>query len=260
MANPEHLAILKQGVDGWNQWRNQNRHIIPDLSGADLSEAFLSGVDLIAAILVRANLYKALLKGANLSEADFSNANLMYANLCQANLSGADLIKAGLTMAELCEANLKAVNLSGAELYESNLYRASLQLADLTLANFKGTNLNNADLSGASLAGTVFADINLSGALGLGTLKHWGPSQISIGTIYRSKGRVSEDFLRSCGVPEGFITFARSLAAEETEYYSCFISYSTKDAHFCEQLYTDLLAAGVRVWYFPEDAKWGEPV
>lgn len=28
MANPEHLAILKQGVKAWNRWRSEN----PDLS------------------------------------------------------------------------------------------------------------------------------------------------------------------------------------------------------------------------------------
>jgi hypothetical protein len=24
MANPEHLAILKQGVEVWNKWRDEN--------------------------------------------------------------------------------------------------------------------------------------------------------------------------------------------------------------------------------------------
>lgn len=42
--------------------------------------------------------------------------------------------------------------------------------------------------------------------------------------------------------------------------YSCFISHSAKDKHFCERLHADLQAKGVRVWYFPEDAKWGETV
>lgn len=28
----------------------------------------------------------------------------------------------------------------------------------------------------------------------------------------------------------------------------------------CERLHADLQAKGVRVWYFPEDAKWGESV
>jgi len=41
MANPEHLAILKQGVGAWNKWREENPNIAPDLSIAVLKEAHL---------------------------------------------------------------------------------------------------------------------------------------------------------------------------------------------------------------------------
>lgn len=36
MANPEHVAILKSGVEEWNRWREENPGIRPDLEGADL--------------------------------------------------------------------------------------------------------------------------------------------------------------------------------------------------------------------------------
>jgi len=39
MANDEHVSLLKQGVDAWNAWRDENPDIRPDLSGADLSGA-----------------------------------------------------------------------------------------------------------------------------------------------------------------------------------------------------------------------------
>ena len=32
MANEEHLARLKQGVEAWNQWRTAHSEIQPDLS------------------------------------------------------------------------------------------------------------------------------------------------------------------------------------------------------------------------------------
>ena len=35
MANPEHLAILKQGVEVWNQWRDEHPEIQPNLSRAN---------------------------------------------------------------------------------------------------------------------------------------------------------------------------------------------------------------------------------
>jgi hypothetical protein len=41
MANEEQLEILKQGVEAWNKWREDNPEIKIDLSGANLSEADL---------------------------------------------------------------------------------------------------------------------------------------------------------------------------------------------------------------------------
>lgn len=76
MANPEHLKILLQGVETWNQWRKDNPEVVPDLSGALLS---------------RANLIE-----ANLSEAELSDANLSGANLSGADLSGAIIGKTTL--------------------------------------------------------------------------------------------------------------------------------------------------------------------
>ncbi len=51
MANEEHLKILKQGVEAWNEWRKKNPQRTPDLSKANLSEA-----DLYVANLSRADL------------------------------------------------------------------------------------------------------------------------------------------------------------------------------------------------------------
>jgi uncharacterized protein YjbI with pentapeptide repeats len=60
MANPEHLAILKQGVEIWNKWRKDNPSIEPDISNADLRGSSLQ----------RADLNKVKLRGADLSGAD----------------------------------------------------------------------------------------------------------------------------------------------------------------------------------------------
>ncbi len=94
MANQEHLVILRQGVEAWNKWRNENKNIRPDLS--DLKEADLSNTDLRGVDLFRADLYNAKLRGANLSKADLSNTDLRDAKLnrailCTVDLRGADL-------------------------------------------------------------------------------------------------------------------------------------------------------------------------
>jgi hypothetical protein len=35
MANEEHVALLKQGVDAWNEWRDENLTILPYLRVVD---------------------------------------------------------------------------------------------------------------------------------------------------------------------------------------------------------------------------------
>jgi hypothetical protein len=39
MANDEHVALLKQGVTAWNEWREENPYIDPNLGGAGLINA-----------------------------------------------------------------------------------------------------------------------------------------------------------------------------------------------------------------------------
>jgi hypothetical protein len=50
----------------------------------------------------------------------------------------------------------------------------------------------------------------------------------------------------------------RSLTGEALEFYSCFISYSTKDQEFADRLYADLQNKGVRCWFAPHDLKIGD--
>ena len=41
MANQNHFALVKEGIDAWNQWREENPETQPDLCGADLQDADL---------------------------------------------------------------------------------------------------------------------------------------------------------------------------------------------------------------------------
>jgi len=83
MANQEHLDKLREGIDTWNQWRQDHPDITPDLSGATLTSANLQRADLTSA-----NLRDASLMRANLQEASLAGANLRDANLTGANLAG----------------------------------------------------------------------------------------------------------------------------------------------------------------------------
>jgi hypothetical protein len=180
------------------------------------------------------------LGGANLGGADLGHADLNNIHLAGAELSGAIL----------CNTNLGGANLSLANLSRANLGGASLHYADLF-----ATGLDRADLSGAHMGGTNIADTDLSDVTGLDTVVHERPSSIGIDTLYKSRGKIPDEFLRGAGVPEHLITYAHSLVNKPFDFYSCFISYSSKDQAFAERLHTDLEAKHVRCWLFSEDAK-----
>ena len=117
--------------------------------------------------------------------------------------------------------------------------------------NLSSANLTDADFKKASLHKTTFTNIDLSKVKGLDSVDHFGPSEISISTLYKSGGKIPEAFLRGCGVPDTFIIFARSLVNAAIDFYSCFISYSSKNQDIAERLYAGLQSKGVRCWFAP---------
>jgi uncharacterized protein YjbI with pentapeptide repeats len=199
MANSEHLAQLKQGVENWNKWREENPAIKPDLweanlrgrhlpkailsnanlgkadlneadlTDANLSEAHLYGADLRGADLSRAFLYKAVLDKANLERALLPEADLTGAHIRGANLRGAYLYRAVFYEAELlgtdlAEAHLIEADLFIADLSGANLRKANLSRAFLVGANLREANLNETDVSGANLSETILIGTQLERA------------------------------------------------------------------------------------------------
>jgi hypothetical protein len=100
-------------------------------------------------------------------------------------------------------------------------------------------------------------DRDLSAVLGLQSVEHWSPSVLGVDTLHLSRGKIPEAFLRGCGVPDEFIAYIGSMVGRPIEFYSCFISYSTKDQEFAERLYADLQNKGVRCWFAPHDIQGG---
>ena len=107
---------------------------------------------------------------------------------------------------------------------------------------------------------TNFADVDLSKVNGLDSVEHQLPSTIGIDTLFLSKGKIPEGFLRGCGVPDALIVQQRALvgAMEPIQFYSCFISYSTKNQDFAERLHSKMRDMGLRVWFAPEDVQGGK--
>ncbi|MCC5663229.1 pentapeptide repeat-containing protein [Nostoc sp. CHAB 5784] len=183
MANQDHVKELNKGVKSWNQWRQNNPEIKPDLSNFNMNDDFAraitsaatsvaagvaAGVVGAAAVslmpllyipLVIAKLKRIDLSGINLSGAKLIGANLSNAKLIDADLSNAKLIDADLSRAKLIDADL-----SRAKLIDAKLIDANLSNADLSGAKLIGADLSNANLSRAKLIGANLSNANLSNA------------------------------------------------------------------------------------------------
>ncbi len=236
MANPEHLKILKQGVDVWNRWREDN----PDTLRPDLSSVRLPGSNFQNADFAGTDLKNAYLLGVQAQD-----ARLMGAELRSAQLGNAQFQKASFAEADLTQAHLTGSDLSGGSLWGANLNNAVLTGANLALVVFGGTTIVNTDLSQTC---------------GLEKVVHLGRCNVDVDTLYRSQGRIPERFLRGCGVPEEFIDTTRGLFGKLLRFLSCFISYSHADKTFARRLHDQLQAQGIRCWLDEHDLKPGDRI
>jgi uncharacterized protein YjbI with pentapeptide repeats len=268
MANEEHLAILKQALEAkdisiWNTWRTENPDIYPglwkadlrnaNLRNANLSRAGLTGANLSDANLEYAKLSNTRLAGANLSNTNLRHADLTETNLQSANVSGADLeyarlAGANLMYANLSGANLHFVDLNNAQLQYGDLYEADLSETNLDRANFTETNLIRTNFENAICVRTTFLSVDFSTARHLNKVHHVGASYVDLQTLYRSKGKIPEVFLQGCGVPGLVINYSNSLDEVDSDFYSCFISFSHGDKDFALRLHDHLQSEGIRCW------------
>lgn len=214
MANPEHLAILKKGVEAWNRWRAEHRDVVPNLGGVFGNPTQL--------------------RDSYLRDAVFFHAYLDWVDFARGNLDRAMFDGAWLRGSSFHSASLQQVSFIYANLLRVKFRDADLTGADLTLANCNGADFTGAVLTNAVLNETILTNATLAHCTGLETCQHAGPSRLDHQTFAKS-GQLPPTFLRGCGLPDQLIDYLKSPRNQEIQFYSCFISHSTKDQEFCEK-------------------------
>ncbi|KJE24487.1 putative low-complexity protein [Frankia torreyi] len=166
MASKEHVNLLSQGVDGWNEWRRKHPDVRPEFSGVTFREANLVGAELNGGDFRDTRFVDTQLYGANLRAADFtSTQSPVSAHILSVRgfeevhdyRGGADLGGTDLSCADLSGANLSEANLRRASLERATLDQASLRRTDLFRANLSGADLSYADLREATLVDATIA-------------------------------------------------------------------------------------------------------
>ncbi|MBE9068718.1 pentapeptide repeat-containing protein [Leptolyngbya cf. ectocarpi LEGE 11479] len=168
MANAEHLELIKQGVEVWNQWREKNPDIVPDLSqikldGVDLREANLHGAQLSAASLRGVILCGADLRGGRRYREELHRGKRISSKLFQAKLGFTELDIIDLRDNDLSKADLRRVNLSKAILFGVDFQNANFSGVDLRDADLCAVDLREAKLYGARLGSFDLSDLDLNG-------------------------------------------------------------------------------------------------
>lgn len=262
MAKSEHVKIIKKGAKEWNEWRryvDETRapfefkgDLIDDndfqmafhewaVEGTpDLSEAKFEGMQLVGVNLSAVNLARSNFNGARLSGADLSGADARDSKFRGANLSGVDISRAIFDGADL----------SGATLDGATIRDCSLDNANLTDVHIGRVAYDYEGLGFLAPGYTCFTNVDLSNVKGLDSIRHYGGSSLGIDVLLKSGGKLSDGFLRGCGIPERLIFNLRSLmdGIDTSLFYSCFISYAHTDKAFARRLHDALQNQGIRCW------------
>jgi uncharacterized protein YjbI with pentapeptide repeats len=188
----------------------------------------------------------------------YTHLDLHLVDLSGSDLSDVDLGGASLVNTDLSNCNLQGASLAGCDMWGAELDNANLRDSILYDTDFTESSLVGTDFSNSVMDGTRFGGVDLSETKGLDAIRHEGPCRLDIDVLYLSGGKIPERFLIGAGVPDSLVAYAKSLVAEPIEYYSCFISYSTKDQKFADLLYARMRKEELRVWLATEDLKIGD--
>jgi uncharacterized protein YjbI with pentapeptide repeats len=179
MANEEHLAILRQGVEVWDSWRKKNPEIIPnfsdinfykaDFSNSDFEDASLYG-DFRQVDFANANFYGVDFKAADFDKANFSEAIFIECDLYWANFGDPDFRKEylGLDISPLKRRKVALEDFSKVNLIGGNFREVTFS-GSFRRANFRNTNFSQAsfrrvDIRESSFFRARFTEVNFEDA------------------------------------------------------------------------------------------------
>ena len=154
MANSEHVEILKDGAVAWNQWRERNSSIAPDLSDIKfLGDIYVSDYiyDLphyIGYDFSRCNLNRSSMRNCTFTLCNFSNCRIHYS----------DLVDSYCDECDFSHASLRVSKIGSAEFIACNFTCADLSYCSAEETNFAGSKLVATNLSNMSLVKTDFTN------------------------------------------------------------------------------------------------------
>ena len=156
MANPQHIAWLKEGAIAWNS-RRQSQPFDPDLSSEDISRA-LGGHECEDIRQISVRLRDVNFSGANLSNSTLRDTDLTAARFYMANLQNAKLQGSDFTGAQFFGGSSR-----GARFHSAKFIRSLFVRVDLTAAQFNGAEIQETRFIECTLRGAHLYNEDLTG-------------------------------------------------------------------------------------------------
>jgi TIR domain/Pentapeptide repeats (9 copies) len=225
---------LKYGAVSWNAYRKKCRKLVPAFNASAIDSMSNGSFDKF-----------------NLSGGSLSCAKIYSKSFDAANLRDVDAKSSEFDQCKFVDADLRNVNFFSATLNFCKFHNCSLQGAYFVRALLRHCEFKNCKLDLSEFGETDFINVNFEGSTGLSSSRHEMPSYIDTGTLGQ---KLPLTFLRGVGLSDKLIE-ARSIKG--ADYYSCFISFSTRDKQFANKLHRDLQDEGVRCWFAPHDLPVG---
>ena len=157
MADPQHIAWLKEGASAWNA-RRQRQPFDPDLSNEDISRA-LGGHPREDIRQISVRLRDVNLSGANLSNSTLRDTDLTTAKFYMANLNNANLTGSDFTGAQFIGGSSRGARFHSAKFLKTLFFRQ-----DLTAAQFNGSQLQETRFLECAMKGAHLYNESLTGA------------------------------------------------------------------------------------------------
>lgn len=258
MANPEHVAILKQGVKVWNAWRREDKwQTRPDLSGLDFS-----GLE-----MEEAPLAYTILAGCKFNSVKFQDPNFEGSILHDVEFGDAFIEGANFQMADLEQATFNHAHLIASQFHLAKLAKVSFDFADLSFVNFQSCEVVDARFNKATLSEARFLECELVRPVGLRATISNRPCFIDSLTLQRSHS-LPDHFLQLAGLSDLNIEHYKLMqpgltneqisnityrmfnirATQAIQINPLFVSYSHADTAFVDLIGAMLTDKGVRYW------------
>jgi len=251
MAIKIHIDNLKSlNSNEWRKWRKnaESQHFDETIDDIIVFREYLnSGLDL---------------KGINITgefeDFDFSDSSFRQAIFKDCVFKNCYFMNCDFTGSKFRDCRFSKSNMGHSILRETSYNNCFHFETYFGHSNLAESYFSRGEVTDCEFHNTIFYRTNFHEVRGLEQNKFRGRSSYDMQSCNWEEIPLS--FIRGCGVPEFVIDYFRNPEQKGIEFFSCFISYSSKDEIFANKLYSDLQNRGIRCWFAPENLKIGDKI